>query len=74
MLIVALVTAHCRSMGRKDRDRFLADVELALGLQSASLNVLRFRPRSEDRATRLAMDQARAWFRQAIAVALRLSE
>jgi hypothetical protein len=61
-------------MSRKDRERFLADVDHSLALQAASLNVLRFRPRSEDRAVRQAMNQARAWFRQAIAVALRLSE
>jgi hypothetical protein len=74
MLIAALVTAHCRLMSRKERERFLAEVENVLGLQEASLNVLRFRPRSEDKAVWLAMRQARCWYRQAIAVALRLSE
>ena len=72
VLIVALVQAHCRTMSRKDRDRFLADVEHALGLQEASMNVLRFRPREEDREVLRAMKQARAWWKCAISVAVRL--
>jgi hypothetical protein len=74
MLIAALVLAHCRTLPRKERDRFLAEVEHTLGLQEASLNVLNFRPRSENRAVHDAMRQARFWFRQAIAVTLRLAE
>lgn len=74
ILIMALVQAHVRTLSRKDRERFLAEVSASLGVQEASLNVLRFRPRSADAAVLKAMRGAQAWWRQGIAVALRLSE
>ena len=72
ILLLALVQAHCRTLGRKKRDRFLADVSLSLGMQQSAVNVLRFRPRSEDRRVLAAMRQAGAWWRQSLGVLMRL--
>jgi hypothetical protein len=74
ILMLALVQAHVRTLSKKDRDRFLADVSHSLGAQEAAHNVLRFRPRSADATTLTAMRRASAWWRQIIPVALRLSE
>lgn len=74
MLLLALVQAHTRSMSRKERERFLLDVSLGLGMQKTAYNVLRFRPRSEDSAVHRAMDEAQAWWRQAVSVTVRLHE
>jgi hypothetical protein len=74
ILILALVQAHVRTLHKRERERFLADVAHSLGAQEAAMNVLRFRARREDAKVALAMKQARAWYRQAVAVALRLSE
>lgn len=72
ILLLALVQAHCRSLSRKERNRFLLDVSESLGLQEASYNVLKFRTRSEDRAVLMAMRQAGAWWKQGLAVLWRL--
>lgn len=74
ILILALVQAHCRSLSKKERDRFLSDVTQALGMQQASYAVIRFRPRSADPAVYRAMSGAAAWWRHAISVALGLGE
>lgn len=73
-LLLAFVRAYVRSLPKKERTQFLADVDEALGLQEAAYNVIRFRPKSADPAVFAAMRQARAWYRQALAVALRLGE
>lgn len=72
--MLAFVRAYVRQLPKKERDRFLADVDDGLGLQEASYNVLRFRPKSADPAVFRAMREAKAWYRQALAVALRLAE
>jgi hypothetical protein len=74
ILLLALVQAHMRSLSRKERSRFMADVSNALGLQESAYNILRFRPRAEDRAVYRAMKQAAAWWRQSVSVVLRLEE
>lgn len=74
ILVLALTQAYCRRLSKKDRERFLLDVSDNLGVQEASYNVLRFRPRAEDRAVFQAMRHAQAWWKQAIAVAVRLTE
>lgn len=71
ILTRALVHAHIKTLSKKDRELFLREVADGLGVQEASLNVLRFRPRSEDKAVYAAMRQAQAWWR-AVSVALRL--
>jgi hypothetical protein len=63
-----------RHFSKKEATRYLADISDSLGLQEASYNVLKFRPRSDDRKVFTAMRQAQAWWRQALAVALRLNE
>jgi hypothetical protein len=68
ILLTALTHAHIRSLSRKERDRFLLDVSSSLGLQAAAYNVLRFRPRSEDRAVFRAMTEAGAWWKQILGV------
>ena len=72
ILLLAVVQARMRALPKKERARFLADVSDALALQEASANVLRFRPRAEDRAVATSMRQARAWWAQILGVALRL--
>lgn len=74
ILLMALVQAHCRSLDGKKRDRFLEDVSSALGIQAASYNVLRFRPRSDDRAVYRAMRSASAWWSQAVSALVRMEE
>jgi hypothetical protein len=61
--LLALVQAHVRSLSKKDRDRFLADVAHSLGAQAAAHNVLRFRPRTADTETlRAPCAKRRAWY------------
>lgn len=72
ILILALVQAHLASLSKRDRLRFLQSVTRALGTQEASYNVLRFRPRSEDKAVYAAMRGAQAWFKQALGVLTRM--
>jgi hypothetical protein len=72
ILILALVQAHVATMPRKRKDAFLLAVNRSLGLQEASYNILRFRPRTEDRAVYRAMAHARAWWSQAMAAVVRM--
>jgi hypothetical protein len=74
ILLLALVQAHVRTLSRKDRAMFLAEVHTALGMQEAAYGILRFRPRSADPAIYESMRQAQAWWRQATAAVLRLAE
>lgn len=74
ILLMALVQAHLKSLSKKERALFLAEVHNALGLQEASYAVLRFRPRTEDRNVYRAMRQAQCWWRNAMGTAIRLTE
>jgi hypothetical protein len=74
ILLLALVQAHLKTLSRKDRALFLAEVQTALGLQEASYNVLKFRPRAADPAVMRSMRQARTWWSHAMGAVLRLAE
>lgn len=74
VLIMALTHAYVRSLSRKERDRFMLSVSESLGMQEASLNVLRFRPRHEDKAVYRSLRGARNWWSQSLAVLVRLTE
>jgi hypothetical protein len=73
ILLMALVQAHCKSLGRKDRSRFLSEVSIALTLQEESYGSLRFRPANEDADVLRSMHRARVWWRHALGAILRLT-
>jgi hypothetical protein len=72
MLLLALVQALVNDMPRRKRDRLLHGISDALGMQEASYNILRFRPRSQDAKVFAAMRSAQAWFRQALGALSRM--
>lgn len=74
ILLLALVQAHLETMPTKRRDAFLLAVRQSLGVQEATYNVLRFRPRAADAAIYRSMRQAAAWWQQSIGVLVRLGE
>lgn len=74
VLIMALTHAYIRSLSRKDRDRFMLAVSESLGVQEATLNVLRFRPKTEDKAVYKSLRGARTWWAQSLALLVRLTE
>jgi hypothetical protein len=74
ILLLAIVQAGMRTLPRKKRAAFLVDISDALGLQEAALNVLRFRPKSEDARVAAEMRKARAWWSQILGVLTRLGD
>lgn len=71
-LLMALVRAHLAGLPRKDREAFISRVGDSLGVQEASYNLIRFRPRSQDSRVYASIREARAWWGQVLGALSRM--